>query len=155
MGSNGLTSARHDMFAKYLAMKYPESFDHQVPSELVYSGKYALQDKVEGAPVSAVKALRAIYDSNGLAETVTDEEILDAQKLLARTEGVGVEPASAASIAGLKKLVEQGDIDKGERVVCVVTGHLLKDPNTAIDACVDPVQVDADIDKIKEILLNK
>ena len=108
-----------------------------------------------GAPVSAVKALRAIYDSNGLAETVTDEEILDAQKLLARTEGVGVEPASAASIAGLKKLVEQGDIDKGERVVCVVTGHLLKDPNTAIDACVDPVQVDADIDKIKEILLNK
>ena len=53
-----------------------------------------------GAPVSAVKALRAIYDSNGLAETVTDEEILDAQKLLARTEGVGVEPASAASIAG-------------------------------------------------------
>ncbi|MCQ2976472.1 MAG: threonine synthase [archaeon] len=108
-----------------------------------------------GAPVSSIKALRAIYDSNGLAETVTDEEILDAQKLLARTEGIGVEPASAASIAGLKKLVEQGDIDKGERVVCVVTGHLLKDPNTAIEACVEPVKVDADIDKIKEILLNK
>lgn len=106
-----------------------------------------------GAPVSSIKALRAIYDSNGLAETVTDEEILDAQKLLARTEGIGVEPASAASIAGLKKLVEQGDIDKGERVVCVVTGHLLKDPNTAIEACVEPVKVDADIDKIKEILL--
>lgn len=108
-----------------------------------------------GAPVSSIKALRAIYDSNGLAETVTDEEILDAQKLLARTEGIGVEPASAASIAGLKKLVAQGDIDKGERVVCVVTGHLLKDPNTAIDACVEPVKVDADINKIKEILLNK
>ena len=106
-----------------------------------------------GAPVSSIKALRAIYDSNGLAETVSDEEILDAQKLLARTEGIGVEPASAASIAGLKKLVEQGDIDKGERVVCVVTGHLLKDPNTAIDACVEPVKVDADIEKIKEILL--
>ena len=106
-----------------------------------------------GAPVSSIKALRAIYDSNGLAETVTDEEIIDAQKLLARTEGIGVEPASAASIAGLKKLVEQGDIDKGERVVCVVTGHLLKDPNTAIDACVEPVKVDADIEKIKEILL--
>jgi len=55
MGSNGLTSARHDMFAKYLAMKYPESFDHQVPQELVYSGKYALQDAVEGAPVNAGK----------------------------------------------------------------------------------------------------
>ena len=55
MGSNGLTSARHDMFSKYLAMKYPESFDHNVPQELVYSGSYALQDKVEGAPVSAGK----------------------------------------------------------------------------------------------------
>ncbi len=55
MGSNGLTSARHDMFSKYLAMKYPESFDHNVPQELVYSGSYALLDKVEGAPVSAGK----------------------------------------------------------------------------------------------------
>ena len=56
-----------------------------------------------GAPVSAQKALRAIYESNGMAETVTDDEILSAQKLLARTEGIGVEPASAASIAGLIK----------------------------------------------------
>jgi len=55
MGSNGLTSARHDMFAKYLAMKYPESYDHAVPSELVYCGPYALQDEVKGAPVSAGK----------------------------------------------------------------------------------------------------
>ena len=53
-----------------------------------------------GAPVSAQKALRAIYESNGIAETVTDDEILNAQKILARTEGIGVEPASAASIAG-------------------------------------------------------
>ena len=81
-----------------------------------------------GAPVSSIKALRAIYDSNGFAETVTDDEILDAQKELARKEGIGVEPASAASIAGLKKLVAEGVIDKGEQVVCIVTGHLLKDP---------------------------
>jgi len=53
MGSNGLTSARHDVFAKYLAEKYPESYDHAVPSELVYSGGYRLGDKVDGAPVSA------------------------------------------------------------------------------------------------------
>ena len=53
MGSNGLTSARHDVFAKYLAEKYPESFDHAVPSELVYSGKYKLADEVEGAPINA------------------------------------------------------------------------------------------------------
>lgn len=53
MGSNGLTSARHDMFAKYLAQRYPESYDAQVPSELIYSGRYALTDPVEGSPVDA------------------------------------------------------------------------------------------------------
>lgn len=53
MGSNGLTSARHDVFDKYLAQKYPESYDHNVPSELVYSGHYRLDDNVEGAPLNA------------------------------------------------------------------------------------------------------
>lgn len=105
-----------------------------------------------GAPVSAKKALAAIYESNGCAETVTDEEILSAQKLLARTEGIGVEPASAASIAGLMKLVESGEIDKNEQIVCIVTGHLLKDPNTAINACVEPVEVDANINALLDVL---
>lgn len=105
-----------------------------------------------GAPVSATKALRAIYDSDGYAETVTDDEILSAQKMLARKEGIGVEPASAASIAGLQKLVNQGVVDKGEQVVCIVTGHLLKDPNTAINACVEPLEVEADINKLAEII---
>lgn len=53
MGSNGLTSARHDVFAKYLAEKYPESYDAAVPTELVYSGNVALTDAVEGAPINA------------------------------------------------------------------------------------------------------
>lgn len=105
-----------------------------------------------GSPVSYIKALNAIYDSNGYSDTVSDEEILSAQKLLARKEGIGVEPASAASIAGLMKLREEGVVDKGEQVVCVVTGHLLKDPNTAIDACTTPVEVDADINQLKNIL---
>ena len=64
-------------------------------------------------------------------------------------------PASAASIAGLKKLVSQGVIDKGETITCVVTGHLLKDPNTAIDACTQPKEVDADIDTLRKILMKK
>ncbi len=55
MGSNGLTSARHDVFAKYLAEKYPESYDKAVPEELVYSGKYKLTDPVEGTPLDAGK----------------------------------------------------------------------------------------------------
>lgn len=55
MGSNGLTSARHDMFAKYLAEKYPESYDAAVPADLVYSGQYHLTDEVEGSPIDAGK----------------------------------------------------------------------------------------------------
>lgn len=55
MGSNGLTSARHDVFAKYLAQRYPESYDHNVPDELVYSGHYQLTDPVEGSPINAGK----------------------------------------------------------------------------------------------------
>jgi len=55
MGSNGLTSARHDMFAKYLAEKYPESYDNAIPDELIYSGSYRLDDSVEGSEVNAGK----------------------------------------------------------------------------------------------------
>lgn len=55
MGSNGLTSARHDVFSKYLAEKYPESYDKAVPEELVYSGSYKLTDSVEGSPINAGK----------------------------------------------------------------------------------------------------
>ena len=85
-----------------------------------------------GSPVSWKKALKAVYDSKGLMETVTDREILEAQRKLARLEGLFIEPASAASIAGLEKLVEIGLIDKDEEVVCVATGHGLKDPDIII-----------------------
>ncbi|MDR2720438.1 MAG: threonine synthase [Nitrososphaerota archaeon] len=105
-----------------------------------------------GAPVSWKKAINAINDSRGIAETVTDEEILDAQKILAQVEGIFVEPASAASIAGLKKLVRNGIINKDERVVCVTTGHGLKDPDTAIKMCEKPVEVDAEMSAIENAL---
>ncbi|MGB4363247.1 MAG: threonine synthase [Methanothermobacter tenebrarum] len=108
-----------------------------------------------GAPVSYLKALRAIYESEGLAESVSDEEILEAQKLLARKEGVGVEPASAASIAGLIRLLDDGRIDKGEEIVCIATGHLLKDPDTAIRACEEPVEVEADISSLLAVIRGK
>ncbi|MBC7101273.1 threonine synthase [Methanothermobacter tenebrarum] len=108
-----------------------------------------------GAPVSYRKALRAIYESEGLAESVSDEEILEAQKLLARREGIGVEPASAASIAGLIRLLDEGEIDRGEEIVCIATGHLLKDPDTAIRACEEPVEVEADISSLLEVMGGK
>ncbi len=88
-----------------------------------------------GNPASGKKALKAIYDTKGYAESVTDEEIIAAQKLLGRTEGVGVEPASAASIAGLMKLVDAGVVSRDENVVCICTGNVLKDPDTVMRSC--------------------
>ena len=105
-----------------------------------------------GAPVSWKKAVKAIRDSGGTAETVTDDEILDAQKTLSRLEGLFVEPASASSIAGLKKLLENGTIDKDERIVCVTTGHGLKDPDTAIKMSEKPLEVNAEVAAIEQAL---
>jgi len=105
-----------------------------------------------GAPVNWKKALRAIRESGGLAETVTDEEIIEAQRLLARSEGLFVEPASAASIAGLKKLVEHGRIGRDERVVCIATGHGLKDPEVVVSKYPKPVEVEADLESIERLL---
>ncbi len=82
-----------------------------------------------GSPVNWPKVLRAISESTGTAETVSDQEILDSQRELATLEGIFVEPASAASIAGLKKLAEQGTVEPSETIVCVTTGHGLKDPS--------------------------
>ncbi|MEM2631722.1 MAG: threonine synthase [Candidatus Bathyarchaeia archaeon] len=105
-----------------------------------------------GSPVSWKKAMRAIRDSGGTAEIVSDNEILEAQKMLARCEGIFVEPASASSIAGLKKLVEGRRIDKDETVVCVATGHGLKDPDVVVNAYEKPYEVDAEIRSIENLL---
>ena len=105
-----------------------------------------------GAPVSWKKAVNAIRDSGGTAETVTDDEILEAQKTLSRLEGLFVEPASASSIAGLKKLVENGEIDKDECVVCVTTGHGLKDPDVAVRMSEKPLEVDAEVAAVERAL---
>ncbi|VVB65612.1 Threonine synthase [Candidatus Gugararchaeum adminiculabundum] len=86
-----------------------------------------------GNPVNWKKTVRALKESGGKIFSVTDKEILEAQSLLASREGIFVEPASAASIAGLQKLVKSGEISKGEKVVCVTTGNGLKDPNAVVD----------------------
>jgi len=74
------------------------------------------------------------------------------QRDLARKEGIGVEPASAASVAGVRKLAASGAIDKNERIVCVVTGHLLKDPDTVIKQCESPTEIDADLPSLLSAL---
>ncbi|RKL67907.1 threonine synthase [Salipaludibacillus neizhouensis] len=87
-----------------------------------------------GNPASWTQAVRASEESSGKIDFVTDDEILEAYKLLAREEGVFAEPASCASIAGIKKQLDSGEIKKGSRIVAVLTGNGLKDPNYAIDS---------------------
>ncbi|MFH1790920.1 MAG: threonine synthase [Candidatus Omnitrophota bacterium] len=110
-----------------------------------------------GNPASWKEAERARDESGGLIEMVTDEEILDAYKILASREGVFVEPASAASVAGLLKKSKDGYFSKTGKsgcvkVVCVLTGHGLKDPDRAIASTEKPRIVEADYETIaKEI----
>ncbi|RLI30371.1 threonine synthase, partial [Candidatus Bathyarchaeota archaeon] len=105
-----------------------------------------------GRPVNWKKALRAIRESKGTAVAVSDSEIVEAQKLLARLEGVFVEPASAASIAGLRRLLEEGVIDRDESVVCITTGHGLKDPEEAVRVCEKPLEIEPRLSELEAIL---
>jgi threonine synthase len=99
-----------------------------------------------GNPASWASAERARDESGGLIDEVTDRQILAAYRLLAAQEGVFVEPASAASVAGLLKAADQGLLDRGQRVVCTVTGNGLKDPEWAVAGAPRPVTVPVDAD---------
>jgi threonine synthase len=97
-----------------------------------------------GNPASWQQALTARDESKGEIQSVTDRQILSAYRLLATKEAVFVEPASAASVAGLLQAHEQGLVSPGERVVCTVTGNGLKDPDWAIAGAPKPETVAAD-----------
>ncbi|MET0739972.1 MAG: threonine synthase [Candidatus Nanopelagicales bacterium] len=99
-----------------------------------------------GNPASWDQAIAARDESGGLIHKVTDRQILSAYRLLATREGVFVEPASAASVAGLLQAHEAGLLDAGRRVVCTVTGNGLKDPEWAIAGAPAPVKVAVDAD---------
>ena len=106
-----------------------------------------------GNPASWQGAKEAIQESNGHIDKVTDEEILAAYKLLARAEGILVEPASAACLAGARKCVEAGMIPEGSLVTATMTGHGLKDPDTAIaTAGFQPTIVPASRDAVMQVI---
>ncbi len=105
-----------------------------------------------GNPASWKQAVAARDESGGAIDMVSDDEILSAYKILARKEGVFVEPASAASVAGLLKYSKKGYFKKGSRAVCIVTGHGLKDPDRAIASVEKPAVLENDLGAVlKEI----
>ncbi len=104
-----------------------------------------------GSPASWDGAISARDESNGLIDSVTDDEIVAAYKLLASLEGVFAEPASAASVAGLIKMVSSGSgpSDQGDLVVCTLTGHGLKDPERAIKSSTLPVVIEPTLEAMR------
>ncbi len=105
-----------------------------------------------GNPVSWQQAVAASRESGGWFAACTDEEILRVQKLLAQTEGLFCEPASAIALAGVLKDLELGRIGEGSTIVCTLTGHGLKDPDTAIAQSAKPLTVDAELGAIEEVI---
>jgi threonine synthase len=113
-----------------------------------------------GDPASWDRAVRAIRETNGLVMACSDEEIIDA-KVTIDAAGVGCEPASAASVAGVKRLVAEGIILPGDRVVAVLTGHVLKDPGMLVDLhqhqadyarANRPVEIDATVAAVAAVI---
>ena len=105
-----------------------------------------------GHPVSAEKARRAVEITNGQFLSVSDDEILDAQKMLASSEGIFAEPASCAPLAGMVKLRKNGKLPEGLRIVLVLTGNGLKDPDSAVSRVDLPVEIDGTPEALAEVL---
>ncbi len=105
-----------------------------------------------GNPYSWKNALKAAEESGGKIDMVTDHEILEAYRLIASKEGIFCEPASAASVAGLIKLVREGYLKGDEKVVCTLTGNGLKDPDTAIKVCEEPSEVPPEFESVLQEL---
>ncbi|HET6514877.1 MAG TPA: threonine synthase [Thermodesulfovibrionales bacterium] len=105
-----------------------------------------------GNPASWRGAVAARDESGGRIEAVTDEEILQAYGLIAGSEGIFCEPASAASVAGVRKLYNEGYFRKGETVVCTLTGHGLKDPDTVFKAVKEPLRVGSEIGAVSKVI---
>jgi len=105
-----------------------------------------------GNPASWKQAEAARDESGGIIRMVSDAEILEAYKFVAEAEGIFCEPASAASIAGVIKLGKESFFRSGDRIVCTLTGHGLKDPDNAIAQSVAPVTISPAMDEVMKVL---
>ncbi|HIH01774.1 TPA: threonine synthase [Thermoplasmata archaeon] len=105
-----------------------------------------------GNPANWTKTVRALKESGGGAFAVSDDDILEAQKFMARLEGIFPEPAGAAALAGLMRDIDEDLVDKSALIVCVSTGHGLKDPDTAISQSVKPRVIEPTMDALSKVL---
>lgn len=163
VGNAGNISAYWKGFCEYFekgkAGTRPQMYGYQaegaaplVKGEMVTNPETVATAIRIGNPASWDKAVHALDESNGRIDSVTDEEILAAQKLLTSSEGIFAEPASCASLAGVVKHRQLGLIEEGKRVVCVLTGNGLKDPDIVLKNEFAMEKVDANHDSVLKVL---
>jgi threonine synthase len=163
VGNAGNISAYWKGFCEYFekgkAGTRPQMYGYQaegaaplVKGEMVTNPETVATAIRIGNPASWDKAVHALDESNGRIDSVTDEEILAAQKLLTSSEGIFAEPASCASLAGVVKHRQLGLIEEGKRVVCVLTGNGLKDPDIVLKNEFAMEKVAANHDSVLKVL---
>lgn len=143
------------------AAPFARSFQHHFEERIRVNPETIATAIRIGAPASWDRAVRAIRETNGVVTSVTDDQILDAKAII-DAAGVGCEPASAASVAGVKRLREEGVIAPTDRVVAVLTGHLLKDPGALVRYHQEtdpppahanrPIEIEPRVDEVERIL---
>ncbi len=143
----GQISQRPAMFGFQAAGAAPIVLGHVVEKPQTIASAIRI-----GNPASWQPAVEAASESGGGIDLVTDDEILEAYRLVAQLEGVFCEPASAASLAGVMKLCKKGRLGSGEVVVCTLTGHGLKDTDVAMSVSQKPVTVEAKFDDVAKVL---
>lgn len=118
------------------AAPFVRAFEHhKKKAEAVSPGETVAGGLVTEIPLNSIRGLEVIRETGGTAQTVSDEEILEAEKLLAQEEGVFAEPSAAAALAGFKKLLNSGSIKRNASVILVITGTGLKDLDSALHIC--------------------
>jgi len=132
---------------------FVEAFNNN--EELKEAEENTIADSIAvGIPRNPIKAMNAVKKSNGIFISVQDSEIIDSILLLAETEGIFAEPAAAASVAGLKKALENRIIQQNESVTVIVTGNGLKDPQSISNNITDWLLLEADLNEVKKHIEN-
>lgn len=163
VGNAGNITAYWKGYKEYESKKYISSLPKMMGFQAAGAAPIVLGHPIEepetvatairiGNPASWDGALKARDESGGVIDAVTDDEIIEAYKLLASKEGVFCEPASAAGVAGAIKMKKEGVLNDGDTVVCTLTGHGLKDPDRAIASSPSPIKVEADIENILRLM---
>jgi threonine synthase len=138
--ADGIASSRPRMWGFQAAGAAPIVLGHPVDAPETIATAIRI-----GNPASWQQAVAARDESDGVIESVTDDEILAAYRLLADREGLFCEPASAAGVAGLIKKHAAGELDSGQRIVATLTGNGLKDPQWALENAQEPVVIPVDV----------